>query len=285
MNLESIKRTIFDKLGVRQKGFEVREAGRTIIPGIPVIARLDGKAFHTFTRGLRRPFDERLQRCMQGTMLYVADVFDCDFAYTQSDEITLVWMNTSRLEQFIYGGKFQKLVSLTASAASVKFSQLMLQELPEKAGSLPIFDARVWQVDNFTTVMENLFWRQDDATRNSVTMAAQSVFSHRELHGKGQTKMLQMMESKGVIWGDFNAHFKRGVFAKRFEYDAILQPEVLAAIPEKHRPNGPVRRSKYMILDMGVLRERNIDELSVLVESGHNLGIQLKFPSIEIFLR
>lgn len=283
MKMESLKRTLFDKLGVNQKALEHREAARTILPGIPVIARLDGRAFHTYTKGLLRPFDPRLQQCMQATMIHVADAFDCDFAYTQSDEITLVWLNGDEDAQFVHGGKFQKLVSLTAAAASVKFAMEAQKLLPFKSNMLPSFDARVWQVPSFNTVVENLFWRQDDATRNSITMAAQAVYSHKELHGKGQRDMLHMLEAKGIVWGEYNPHFKRGIFAKRFKYEKCLPAGLLASIPEKHRPTGPVERSEYMLMDMGVLRERSLGELGILRSKGVHMDIRNQYEFLKVY--
>ncbi len=258
----------FKALGDFQKQLEGVEASRSIMPGIPVIARLDGKSFHTFTRGLVRPFDERLQKCMQETMEYLVDVTNANFGYTQSDEITLVWLNKDRNADFQFSGKFQKLTSLYASHASVKFGSLIQKNLPEKASQLPVFDCRIWQVPSVREVIENVVWRQMDASRNSITMAAQAYYSHKQLHGVGTSRKLQMLTDKGITWNDYNPHFKRGIFAKRFKYDHTLSEVELSKIPEVHRPTGPVIRSKVMSFELTT----NIAELSpsVLLDTENN---------------
>ena len=240
----------FNTLGDFQKSLEKMEASRSIMPGIPVIARLDGKSFHTFTRGLTRPFDERLQTCMRETMEYLVDVTNANFGYTQSDEITLVWQNNDRDADFQYSGKFQKLASLYASHASVKFITSVQAHIPEKKHLLPVFDARVWQVPSVREVIENIVWRQLDASRNSITMAAQAYYSHKQLHGVGTRKKLQMLSDKGIVWNEYNPHFKRGIFAKRFKYEHTLTTAELSTIPEIHRPTGPVVRSKVMSFEL-----------------------------------
>lgn len=240
----------FKTLGDEQKSFEKVEASRSIMPGIPIIARLDGKSFHTFTKGLIRPFDTRLQNCMRETMMYLVDITNADVGYTQSDEITLVWRNHDRKAEAQYSGKFQKLTSLFAAHATAKFNDLIRKELPEKSGALPVFDCRVWQVPNFTCAIENIMWRQDDAIRNSVTMAAQAHFSHKQLHGVGTTRKLKMLADKGIIWAEFNAHFRSGIFARRFKYWHTLSTTEMNKIPEQHRPTGPVLRSAVMPFEL-----------------------------------
>lgn len=257
----NFKRQNFDDMGDIQKDLESREAARKLIPEMPVIARLDGHGFSKYTRGLNKPFDKRLQGCMQQAMMTLVKEFGADLGYTQSDEITLVWFNRNRNQEFMFGGKIQKIVSLSAASASNAFNIAARDNIPEKKVAAK-FDCRVWQVPNDLRVLENILWRQDDAIRNSVTMAAQSICSHKQLMHVGHAKKLDILHEAGIDWNDYNTHFKSGIFCRRFLYQATLTYEQLSKIPEKHRPNGTVERSEVFLFDLCDIRsEENTKEL------------------------
>ena len=137
-----------DPLGDRLKAQEQVEAGRRANPKLPLMARLDGKSFHTFTRGLARPYDTALSYLMIDTTKYLVEQTHAKLGYTQSDEITLYWWNPAGPVEssYMYDGKFQKLTSVLASMASAYFNQEVPKRLPSKAGALPVFDCRVWNV-------------------------------------------------------------------------------------------------------------------------------------------
>jgi tRNA(His) 5'-end guanylyltransferase len=217
-----------DELGDRMKKFEMIEAGRLFIPGLPIIARLDGKSWHTFTRGLKRPYDERLSRLMIETTKYLIDENQADLGYTQSDEITLVFLPKNEL---IFGGRIHKLASILPSLAAAFFNAHLEREIPEKARKYPCLDCRVWQVPNIETVIEVLEWREMDATKNSITMAAGAFYSHKELHKKGSAEKHEMLHAKGVNWNDYPDFFKRGTYLKRITRERMLTAEELAKIP------------------------------------------------------
>lgn len=194
---------------------------------VPVIVRLDGVAFHTFTKGMKRPFDDEvLLEAMRLTMLELCKwASGCVFGYTQSDEITLVLTDykTLNTEPF-YGYSVQKLVSLFASKATLWFNKYFSQLVDTVYGDKDTkeaetyrskvmsasFDCRVFNVPK-EEVQNNLYWRQLDASRNSVAQVAHCYFSKTELYKKTNSDMQDMlMLQKGVNWNDFPARLKRG---------------------------------------------------------------------------
>ena len=251
----------FDKLGDRLKAVEQLEAARKADRTKPLMARLDGKAFHTFTKGLLRPYDSRLSQLMIETTKELVEKTHAILGYTQSDEITLFWVNDLEKNegaQFLHDGKFQKMTSVLAAIATAKFNRRMLEILPEKSDSYPIFDCRVWNVDNLDDVIDNYIWRQQDAVKNSISMAAQAHFSHKQLQGVGSEAKKSMLREIGHPWEDMPEFFKMGTFVKRQSSLVDLTSEQLAKIPEKHRPTGPVERTAISDAEIGYLE--NLDE-------------------------
>lgn len=237
--------------GDRIKALEQLEAGRTAMPWLPLLARLDGRAFHTLTKGFDRPFDSAMADSMAITAGLLVEEFDAVCAYTQSDEITLAW-----LEPNIFDGRFQKLTSVMAGYASVVFATQLAKR---KSGirQVPCFDCRVWQVPSFQDVIDVFVWREDDAAKNSITMAAQAHYSHKELHGKTGAEKQEMLFKKGINWNDFPAQYKRGVYLKRIVEDRPLSEGEWLRIPEKKRParNLLVTRSRVVPIDMPPIRK------------------------------
>lgn len=195
-----------DQLGTRMKEqYEYRS--RIFLPRRTyTIIRLDGKAFHTYTRGLARPFDLALMDDMAETTRFLCqEISGAVFGYTQSDEISLLLTDfaTPRTQAW-FDGNLQKMVSVSASLATAKFNEL-------RPGKLAFFDARAFAIPDPTEVANYFVWRQNDATRNSISMAAQAHFSHRQLHGRSGAEMQEMLWSeKGINWNDFPARCKRG---------------------------------------------------------------------------
>jgi len=247
----SLVRAEFDDLGDLHKRYE--EVGvQRLMPGLPIVCRLDGNSFHTFTKGLKRPYDERLSTCMHETAQQMLAWTNSKIVYTQSDEITLILFPSD----LPYGGKKTKIESLFAAKATAIFNAALLTFLPEKADALPIFDCRCLQYPTKELCISNLIWRESDATRNSVTMAASAYYSHKQLHKVGHNKKLDMLDEKGVAWADYPAYFKRGVYYGFRTETTILSPEILAKIPEKHRDeHAIVTRRKVVDLEMPPIRK------------------------------
>lgn len=201
-------------LGDRMKMYEGM-GDKPLNPILPVMVRLDGKAFHSFTRSLERPYDERLSDLMVATTKFLVDQSNAIIGYTQSDEISLVLYSDSVESEIFMGGRDFKLKSLLASYASVYFNSKLAEFLPEKVGTMPVFDCRVWNVPNKVEAVNALVWREQDATRNSVSMAAQSVYSHNQLMNVSCDQMKEMLHQKGINWNDYPVFFKRGTYIQR----------------------------------------------------------------------
>lgn len=198
-------------LGDHQKAYERRGFSLShVMPGEVFIVRLDGRAFHSYTKGLQRPFDERLIACMQDTASDILSEFQPNVVYVQSDEITCVFVSKPESE-VIFGGRTQKIISTMAAFASVRFFKHAMVNLPEhKAYATPTFDARLFTVPNKTEANNNLIWRQRDAVKNAISMVAQAHFSPKQLNGVNGVQMKEMLREKGVIFDDLPKSFTHG---------------------------------------------------------------------------
>ena len=239
--------------GDRIKDLELAEAGRAAMPRLSVLARLDGRAFHSLTKKFDRPFDADMASCMVETTKALIEEFDPVCAYTQSDEITLAW-----LEPCVFDGRFQKLTSVLASYASAVFGPMLRNTKAQLPKQVPCFDCRVWQVPSFQDVIDVFVWREDDATKNSITMAAQKHYSHKQLMGVNSAQKHELLHVKGVNWNDYPPQFKRGVYLKCIVIERCLTPEEIRSLPEKARPkvaSSIVRRNLIAELDMPPIRK------------------------------
>ena len=246
--------TDMDELGDRCKAFERASTDQRAMPGLPLLARLDGRAFHTFTRGLKRPFDDAFAGCMRQTAASLVEEFHAAVGYTQSDEITLAWYipAAARDSQYPFDGRYQKLTSVLAGWASATFTRQVDAALPEKSKALPVFDCRVWQVPTLDDAVDVFRWREWDAVKNSISVAAQSVASHKALHGVGSRQKLDMLIAHGINWNEYPAHFKRGIYLQRGVETRSLTEEERMRIPEKHRPaaDATFARGVTRVLDL-----------------------------------
>lgn len=246
-----MKREDFEKLGDRMKRYEV--VNQTyLVPGLPLIVRLDGRAFHTFTKGLEKPYDKRMSEAMQETTKYLVHEFNAKVAGTQSDEISLVFYTR---EDQLFNGRVEKIVSVLASVASVKFNSIISKTIPDKAHMLPVFDARAYNVPNLDIAAEQLIWREADATRNSLTMAAHHYFTTKELHKVGFKGKHDLLHSVGVNWNDYPNFFKKGSYFSRVTRSRLLTEEELSHIPEQYRPTGLVDRTEVEEIELPPLKE------------------------------
>jgi tRNA(His) guanylyltransferase len=243
-----------DALGDRMKSYEMMEAGRRTMPQLPVIARLDGKNFSSFTRGLARPYDERLSRLMVDATLHLCRETNANCGYTQSDEITLAWYSADPKSQIYFDGRIQKMCSVLAASASVYFGIMLPMFLPEKSGLLPVFDCRVWTVPTLEEGANTFLWREFDATKNSISMAARCHYSHKQLEDKNGKEMQEMLFQKGVNWNDFPGFFKRGTYVVRKKFTRKFTADELDILPPLHDarkdPNLMVERTEFARVDM-----------------------------------
>lgn len=222
-----------DDLGTRMKTFYENIPKTRLMRRVPVAIRLDGKAFHTFTRGFQKPFDFVLMDTMQQTMKYLCEnIQGCVFGYTQSDEITLILVDYQKFTSdawFDY--EVQKLTSVSASMATMAFNKFFSENVVEyNLTHDPLVKRREGLLDNYISAVEKgalfdarcfnipkeevtnlIYWRQLDATRNSIQMVGQVHFSHDELQDKTCNIIQDMLMTKyGINWNDFTIPCKRG---------------------------------------------------------------------------
>lgn len=204
-------------LGDRVKYFESLQTTVMLDEDQPICVRIDGKNFSTYTKHLKKPFDERLSKIMISTMNHLVEKSQAKLGYTQSDEISLVFFKTDENQEMFYAGKIQKLASILASMATAKFAQEIskVTGIPEKADDLALFDCRIWNVPTLYDAAEVFAWRQDDAIKNSISMAAYANFSHNSLQEKNSRTKIEMLAEKGIVWDDYPEFFKSGTYAKR----------------------------------------------------------------------
>lgn len=239
-------------LGDRMKFYEKQYASPRMLPMVPVVARLDGKAFHTFTKGLDKPFDMGFIGLMQELTTAIVMETNAIIGYTQSDEISLLWYTDDPKSQIFMDGKKDKMVSILASIAGAYFNTMLPDHLPAKAevGACGFFDCRVFQLPSKEEAANYFIWRQRDAEKNSITMAASSVCSDRELFGLNQNQRQDAMFLKaGINWNDYPEACKRGTFVGRVGYNRTLTPEEIVDLPPQHNArkdpeNFVVRRSR-----------------------------------------
>lgn len=221
---------MIDNLGDRMKSYYENRSKTFLTRRTPVIIRLDGKAFHTFTKGFNKPFDEVMCSAMQQTMKYLCEnIQGCVLGYTQSDEITLVLIDYQKLTTdawFDYN--VQKVCSVAASMATLAFNRQFQRQIVElsyngkldndeltnsykrsaKVGA--VFDARCFNIPK-EEVTNCILWRQQDAIRNSISSVGQANFSHKRLEGLDSKQIQELLfQEKGINWNNYPTKFKRG---------------------------------------------------------------------------
>lgn len=230
-----------DELGKRMKEFYEAVPKTRLVRRTPVAIRIDGKAFHTFTRGFEKPFDEVLGRAMRETMKYLCEnIQGCVLGYTQSDEITLILIDYKKLNSSAwFDYEVQKMCSIAASMATMAFNRFFREEM-DKDPTIPsvrynwytaainkgaMFDARCFNIPK-EEVANLIYWRQLDATRNSIQMVGQANFSHSQLQNKSCNQIQDMLfQEKDINWNDFPTHLKRGSCCTKVESSTVFAIE------------------------------------------------------------
>lgn len=233
-------------LGDRMKTYE-NVTRNFLTRRTPVIIRIDGCHFHTFTRGMDKPYDEILCKTMQDTMKFLCEnIQNCVLGYTQSDEITLVLCDYKKLDTAAwFDNNLSKIISVSASLATLGFnsnfcnnvkggmrgcSDAIQYEKYEKylytKTNKATFDSRAFNIP-VSEVCNCLIWRQQDATRNSIQGLGQKYFSNKQLDGKNQSEVQDMlMLEKGVNWNDVPTKFKRGSCCIKGESGWVIDNEI-----------------------------------------------------------
>lgn len=239
------------------KAYEAVETSRVLERALPIYARIDGRSFSRFTRGMHRPFDERMTAAMVGTMKHIVSATHARIGYAQSDEISLVWLCDTPESEPLFGGKVHKLTSVLASMAAASFGYEIRRAFDEADASallaaLPHFDCRVFSLPSKAEAANALLWRAMDARKNAVSMATRSVYSSKQMHGKDQAAMRAMLADKGIDFEAYPDFFKWGTWARRVTFDRSFTAAELERIPEKHRPapDAIVTRSEVCAIQM-----------------------------------
>jgi tRNA(His) 5'-end guanylyltransferase len=183
---------------------------------------------------MNKPFDGAFVATMQDVTRKLVEEAGATVGYTQSDEITLIWYSSNYKSQIFFNGKTQKMTSVLASMTTGFFNDRIKYNTGNFEMPLAFFDCRVWQVPTLAEACNVLLWREQDAVRNSISMSAQSQFSHKQLHKKSTKDMLQMLESIGVVWGNLPGKYKRGSYFMRQKVTRKFSKTELANLPEKH---------------------------------------------------
>lgn len=232
---------------------------------MPIVIRMDMKAGHTFTKGMKKPFDDIFVKTMQETMKYLCEnIQGCVLGYTQSDEISLVLVDYAELTTDAwFGNNLQKMCSVSASMATLAFNKAFTRNISKQSKRLytehlegkdasyietleiamnkgAMFDSRVFTIPK-EEVCNYMLWRQQDATRNSILSVGQANFSHKDLHGKSCNNIQDMlMTQKGINWNDYATTLKRGSCC-------IKVDDGLTAYDEVGNICGYTQRSKWVI--------------------------------------
>jgi tRNA(His) 5'-end guanylyltransferase len=186
------------------------------------IIRVDGKAFHSLTRKCERPFDLQLTFAMNATTIRMCqEIMGAKCAYVQSDEISILLTDFDKdTTDAWFDGNIQKIASVSASMATAFFNDEVkkFDGLDERITKLAMFDARVFSIADKVEVENYFIWRQKDAMRNSLQMIAQSLFSHKELQGKNQKVLYEMVTEAGYDCSNLNQGLKMGRMITKGEY-------------------------------------------------------------------
>lgn len=255
-----------DDLGDRMKAYEAVETDRAFDPALPLIVRLDGRAFSTFTRGMQKPFDFVLSGIMADVTSHLVEKNHARVGYTQSDEITLVFDRETEASQPIFGGRVFKITSVLASMAAAKFAILASEAWPDRVAKIvPSFDCRAFVVPSRVEAVNVLVWRELDASRNAVQAVAQAHFSPKQLHGKSCDELEEMLAAQGVTMDRYPVSVRYGRYLARRNFEMELSAEELARIPPPHQPTGPVIRSRVVDLELAPL-VRQPDRVALIFE-------------------
>jgi len=216
-------------LGNRMKSYE--DVTRYyLLPRSYVFCRIDGCHFHSYLKGCTRPFDASVIEDMDATAIYLCEnVQNVKLGYVQSDEITLLlcdFMNYNTSQFF--DGNIQKISSVVASMATAMFNRLRSRRVVDENLPYATFDCRCWMVPTQWEAANTFIWRNQDCSRNSVSMVAQSLYSHNQLMGKSTKDMHEMIHDKGRSWvNDFSDGEKNGrIIVKESFTDTISVPDI-----------------------------------------------------------
>ena len=295
-----------DDLGTRMKTFYEGIPKTRLMRRCPVAIRIDGKAFHIFTRGFNKPFDEVLIEAMQETMRYLCEnIQGCVLGYTQSDEITLIIVDYKKLNSSAwFDYEVQKMCSIAASMATMAFNNFFKEGITKEYSAFTdewsdngdfnpkykdeelnklwithkrasekgaMFDARCFNIPK-EEVTNLIYWRQLDASRNSIQMVGQANFSHKELQNKSCNQIQDMlMEQKGINWNNLPIYQKRGSCCIKIknQIDEVMTNEQQKFGEDKVTKIVSIEKSRWIIdKEIPIFKGGNREYIDKLINVG-----------------
>jgi len=218
----------------RLKTYEAVTTETRLIEKLPIYARVDMRAGHTWCRGLDKPFDKRYAAAMQKATAYVVEKTGAAIGMTQSDEASFVWLDDTKIP---FGTRLFKLQSVLASMFTSAFVVEASRNglAPRIAKALPSFDCRVLNMPNLEEAANMVMWRSMDSVKNSITLLALEHFSNKQIHGKNGEEKIRMLAEKGIDYYAVPENLRFGSFFRRETYEKTLVPAELVKIPENQR--------------------------------------------------
>lgn len=215
-----------DSLGDRMKGNYEDRARSYLTRRIPVIIRVDGKAFHTLTKKADKPFDDSIS-----AMAVASEMQGFKAGFIQSDEASFLLMDTDQINtEAWFDYNQQKLASVSAALMTGYFNNASdwheYKERVKLSMVIPVFDARAFNIPE-AEVANYFLWRAKDWERNSISMFARSHYSHKQLHGKGRAATLEMLEKDGHRWNELPEQFRNGSWISRSGVGITYKTDVL----------------------------------------------------------
>jgi len=271
-----------DPVGDRMKELERASAGQAINLGHAIYARIDGRGFSRFTRDMQRPFDPRMTAAMRATASHILEQTHADAVYVQSDEISVLWGPALKADgtagEHFFGGKPQKLCSILAGLATAAFMKALINDqdgLAAWADRMPHFDARVVDMEHTQDAVDAIAWRGTDARRNGIRQLASAHFSHRQLQGRGNREVVQMLAEKGIHLTDQPEASMNGTLLRRLLVERPLTETERMAIPEKHRPDASMLVKRHQTVGYTAQHPGRIENLREVIFEGHEPRIRV----------
>ena len=225
---------IKDDIGERVKEWESKSESY-LDKSLPVIIRLDGRGFSKWTKQVEKPFDFGLHNDFVFVTMKLMDEVGACYAYTSSDEISLVVYSPGEKSQLPFGGRIQKMVSLLSSFCTIEFKKALDITFPDNQFDAAMFDCRVFNVPSCIGAVDTIKWRELDAMRNSVQLYARTKFSAKQLHGLKSVEMRQKIVDAGMTpWEDRPVEFKIGTAVQIKTVSAPFSQYELENLPAKH---------------------------------------------------
>jgi len=249
----------FKTIAEWSKWLEKNFSPEIMIPTLPVIIRMDGVNFKSFTKGLEKPFDGKLTELMVETTKFLVKETNAVIGYHQSDEITLILYSSDRKSGIYNDGKKQKILSKLTGKCVQFFNEKRLELLPDH-NKVANFDCRIYQTPTLHDACVQLLWRENDATRNSIQMLGHAHFSDKQMFELNTTEIQdKLMLEKGINWNDLEIRLKRGTYVRRVKTSKPFSKEELTKLPPKHKahsnPDLMIERNYVSVIELPIFNK------------------------------